>query len=55
MCLISVVVLSDEIIKDATFNKRSADHATFCVCSIVRPVKRDWAVLSKGTPEDISI
>ena len=26
-----------------------------CVVSIVRPVKRDWAVLSKDTPMDISI
>ena len=25
------------------------------VCGIVRPVKRDWAVLSKDTPMDISI
>ena len=24
-------------------------------CGIVRPVKRDWAVLSKDTPVDISI
>ena len=26
-----------------------------CLLRIVRPVKRDWAVLSKDTPVDISI
>ena len=25
------------------------------IACIVRPVKKDWAVLSKGTPMDISI
>ena len=27
----------------------------FCATCIVRPVKRDWAFLSKDTPLDISI
>ena len=29
--------------------------STSYICVIVRPVKRDWAVLSKDTPMDISI
>ena len=33
------------------FRHKSADFHT----CIVRPVKRDWAVLSKDTPMDISI
>ena len=33
----------------------AAKRKTFSVTCIVRPVKRDWAVLSKDTPVDIYI
>ena len=39
------------------FDSNKTDNNHFCglFTAIVRPVKRDWAVLSKDTPMDISI
>ena len=45
------VLLSIQEIMLKLVGKKIHKH---CVC-IVRPVKRDWAVLSKDTPVDISI